>query len=448
MKQRDDEFTNDDVESRGVNFHDRMKPLQVKPYGGNIITEEGIEGYEQRKIAYNLLTDPRSESEKSYKQQGRRLSPSVREYKVETEHQSDKDRRQRQQVESDQSTNKHGRRGYVNVDVDSQRLRPIKTNSFEIHYRDSEERYRNASPVARVNRTGIPVINQRNVDEFSRFDKCRPRNDGVDLSNCSFNSNRNRRTQEESGFLCGEDYRRCYREPPQGRVRFITNENDKIRQPVRSDYVRFRQSLNGKEESESDDEYAVLSRQRGNQKQNPNRNRKWITPEHFDGLTPLATFLGQFETCAQYNRWDDDDKLAHLRISLRGSAALLLSADGAHCSTFEELVDKLKRRYGTEGQVALYRTQLRTRRRGRDESLQSLYLDISRLTALAYPGRPTEHGDAIAVDSFIDALEDDNLELRVRDREPKDLDEAYRTALMLEANSRGRRIRNKEESPE
>ena len=166
--------------------------------------------------------------------------------------------------------------------------------------------------------------------------------------------------------------------------------------------------------------------------------RKWIKPDKFDGSTPLATFLGQMRTCAEYNRWSEDDKLAHLRISLKGTAAELLSADGTEYTSYEQLVDKLKQRYGTEGQLTLYRTQLRTRRRGKDESLQSLYLDISRLARLAYPGRHSEHGDSVEVDAFIDALQDSKLELRIRDREPKDLDTAFRTALMLEANSRSR----------
>ena len=171
--------------------------------------------------------------------------------------------------------------------------------------------------------------------------------------------------------------------------------------------------------------------------------RKWIRPDKFDGTTPLATFLTQFKTCAHYNGWNEEDKLAHLKVSLKGSAALLLAAEGDRCASYLQLEQKLKQRYGTEGQANLFRTQLRTRRRGKDESLQSVYLDISRLSALAYPGRPTEHGDAVAVDAFIEALQDDDLEVRIRDRNPRDLDAAYRAALVLEANSRSRRSREK-----
>ena len=154
-------------------------------------------------------------------------------------------------------------------------------------------------------------------------------------------------------------------------------------------------------------------------------------PERFDGTTPLATFLGQFEMCARYNGWTDKDKLAYLSTSLKGTAAMILVTDRECCGTYEQLSEKLNQRYGTEGQVTLFRTQLRTRRRRKDESLQDLYMDISRLAAMAYPGARTEHFEAITVDAFLEALQDGDLELRVRDRKPKTLDAAYKAAMTL-----------------
>jgi hypothetical protein len=105
---------------------------------------------------------------------------------------------------------------------------------------------------------------------------------------------------------------------------------------------------------------------------------------------------------------------------------------------YEEMIGKLQKRYGTDSQMNLFRAQLRARKRKTGEALQSLYLDVSRLAALAFPGVPTEHAEAVAVDAFIDALGDEALETRVRDREPKDLDSAYRVTLVMEANSRTR----------
>ena len=71
-------------------------------------------------------------------------------------------------------------------------------------------------------------------------------------------------------------------------------------------------------------------------------------------------------------------------------------------------------------------------------------MDIGRLAALAYPGARTEHFEAITVDAFLEALQDGDLELRVRDREPRTLDSAYKAAMTLEANARVRRQKRDE----
>jgi len=65
-----------------------------------------------------------------------------------------------------------------------------------------------------------------------------------------------------------------------------------------------------------------------------------------------------------------------------------------------------------------------------------LYHDVGRLVMLAFPGQQTTHRDVLAVEAFVGALNDEALEVRVRDREPRDLDHALQIALSAEANSR------------
>ena len=57
--------------------------------------------------------------------------------------------------------------------------------------------------------------------------------------------------------------------------------------------------------------------------------KKWLLPEKYDGTTPLAIFLTQMDTCAAYNKWDDADKLAHMR-SRRWLASGAGRADPQH----------------------------------------------------------------------------------------------------------------------
>jgi len=57
------------------------------------------------------------------------------------------------------------------------------------------------------------------------------------------------------------------------------------------------------------------------------------------------------------------------------------------------------------------------------------------MAGLVYPGKSSIHRELAAIDTFIDALNDSNLRMRVRDKEPKNLDHALHIALLAEANT-------------
>ena len=156
--------------------------------------------------------------------------------------------------------------------------------------------------------------------------------------------------------------------------------------------------------------------------------------EKYDGTTSLDSFLAKYEVCASHNRWSDRECLAQLQCSLTGQAAQILWDMGSkEISNSLDLVKALKARYGTANQCALYRTQLRYRRRGKNETLCELVQDIRRLVVLAYPGPMTETTESIAIDAFIEALGYAEFSLKVREREPSSLDSAYNIAMRLEA---------------
>ena len=168
----------------------------------------------------------------------------------------------------------------------------------------------------------------------------------------------------------------------------------------------------------------------------PRRGRDAIKSSHFGGTTneSLEAFLIQFHNCVIYNRWSTDDALAHLKSSLTGNALQLLWESPFHDFTFEELVDKLKQRFGSIGQSQKFRAELKSRRRQKGETIQSVYADVCRLLSLAYPNQfelPTTQ--EVGIDLFLEALEDPALERRVRERELSTLDETFRYCLKLEA---------------
>jgi len=109
--------------------------------------------------------------------------------------------------------------------------------------------------------------------------------------------------------------------------------------------------------------------------------------EKFDGTTPLSIFLNQLDTCAKYNGWDVEDKASHLRVSLKGNAAYIIDDENLEGASYQKLIKRLKSRFGAEGQSSLYRSQMRTRKKGKEEPLQLLYHNINRMAGLAYPGK-------------------------------------------------------------
>ena len=165
-------------------------------------------------------------------------------------------------------------------------------------------------------------------------------------------------------------------------------------------------------------------------------SKEWIKLERYDGSTSLDTYLAHFQNCNDYNRWNEADRVAHLRASLFGNAAQVLWGLPAHEMTFSSLTQKLTQRFGCAGQTAKYRAELRARRRGKAETLQSLYQDIRRLLVLAYPGDSSPSAEAIAMETFLQALDDKEFELRLCEKEFESLDELFRHALRMEANDK------------
>jgi len=164
------------------------------------------------------------------------------------------------------------------------------------------------------------------------------------------------------------------------------------------------------------------------------RHARKLVPAKFNGTTSVDSFFAQFESCALYNRWGERDKMAHLRWCLIDSASNILWDRGetTQSLTYKELSQKVRQRWGSEGQEERYQSELRSRRRKRGETLQNLYQEIRRLMSLAYPGELSKFSESIAKDAFLSALDDVRLELRCREQEPKDLDAALRIALRFE----------------
>ena len=167
--------------------------------------------------------------------------------------------------------------------------------------------------------------------------------------------------------------------------------------------------------------------------------RDHIKCDKYDGNSPWDLSLLHFETVSEHNGWSEVEQLSQLKAALRGTAMQVLQHGKAAGPTLPQLKELLQQRFGDSQQTSRYRIELKSRRRRRGETLQSLYTDVSRLAMLAHPGPMTELSQRLAVEAFVDSLNDAHLEKRVADTFPSTVEQAYNLAVRLEANRRDRK---------
>src|SRR5688572_4668197 len=169
-------------------------------------------------------------------------------------------------------------------------------------------------------------------------------------------------------------------------------------------------------------------------------SRQYIKLGYYNGKTAVEAFVRKFEVCAENNEWTEKEKLNQLTCALTEPAnQLLWEFDSETVMTSSDLIRKLRARYGGSDQTALYQTQLSTRRQKDGEDLGTLVQDVRRLMILGFPGPTTIHSEAIAIRSFLDALRDQDLAMKVREREPETLDNTYNLAMRFEGYQKAAR---------
>ena len=100
---------------------------------------------------------------------------------------------------------------------------------------------------------------------------------------------------------------------------------------------------------------------------------------------------------------------------------------------FSHLVNALEERFSPSSQTDLYRVQFRERKQKASETLPELGQAIRRLANLSYPTAPRDVRETLAKEQFVDSLFDPDMRLKIKQSRPKNLDEAVRLAVELEA---------------
>ncbi len=170
--------------------------------------------------------------------------------------------------------------------------------------------------------------------------------------------------------------------------------------------------------------------------------RKMKRPATYDGKSSWEDYYVQFEMVAEINEWSTHTKALELATSLRGSAmGVLTDLDVSQRRDYEVLVTALAARFEPANTAEIYRAKLKGRMRGKSETLSELAHHIRHLTRKAYPSVDLHVREHLALESFIESLNDGEMEWFIFQSKPKGIDQAVETALEFEAFRQGRRRR-------
>lgn len=167
----------------------------------------------------------------------------------------------------------------------------------------------------------------------------------------------------------------------------------------------------------------------------------------FDGKSDLRIFLMRFSTVANVYAWNDKERAQRIRLCLTGSAESCLYSL-FECANYDEIVEELHRRFGTDQAAFASRLELRNIRQNRGETLQELYGRVNRLSALAFAHERSAAAQTVIKDAFVHAIADSGVRRRLLELDCGDLTSAFQAALRLSAidevlsHTEGRYARN------
>lgn len=160
-----------------------------------------------------------------------------------------------------------------------------------------------------------------------------------------------------------------------------------------------------------------------------------LKPQTYTGHDDFEDFLTQFEITSEINGWDYKAKSLYLANSLTGTArALLNELSAEQRRDYKSLVQKLAERYGSENRTEVFRSQLKSRVKGKGETTAELAQSVRKLTRQAYPKVSLSVIEALALDYFIDAIPETEIRMRLREVGPMTLAEAEKIAVRMEAH--------------
>lgn len=157
-------------------------------------------------------------------------------------------------------------------------------------------------------------------------------------------------------------------------------------------------------------------------------------PAEYDGKVAWEAYSAQFEMLADAQGWDGTKRALQLASALRGQAVEVLGhLTPVQRSSYQCVVGAIQWRFSHQHQAEVYRARLKKRVWRQSETLPQLAQDVESLVRRAHPSAPEEMVIELAHESFIDALQDQQLQIYIKQAHPGDLQVAPARALEFEA---------------
>eukprot|EP00731_Ephydatia_muelleri_P021521 Em0014g112a len=183
-----------------------------------------------------------------------------------------------------------------------------------------------------------------------------------------------------------------------------------------------------------------------------------LLPEPFDGeTTGWLEWMDHFESVAAVNKWvSGEDRLKWLRVRLTGKAQTAfrrlpddVKADYGTC------VEALQRRFNPDSKRQLYMVELNARTKRRDEDWAAFGDAVRVLADKAYPELAENARERLALNQFLEQIENSQVAFSVKQKRPRNVEEAAAAVIELESYlrstgkpSRVNAVSSQEQEPE